>query len=196
MCNFFKCFKDDGRAMRSKIHRGRSRGIYIMAKRRFSAQEKTIKSQLRGTMNKIQATSLKISMDEFSGEVEVIFDRNGKRYTKKCSKWENSLDNMRAIGLSIEYLYRAVEIYGIESQEELSALIDSTFVGIEATPDNDVFLLGNDSEWWMVLGISSNATKEEIRNGYKAMARIHHPDMGGTEEQFKKVRAAYEEAIK
>ncbi len=166
-----------------------------MAKRRFSAQESTVKKQLMGTMNKIEATSLKIAMDEFTGEVEVIFDRDGKRYTKKCSKWEHSLDNLRAIGLSIEYLYRAVEIYGIESQEEFNNLFNSTFVGIEATPDNDVFLLGNDTEWWKILGVSSKATKEEIKNGYKSMARVHHPDAGGTPEQFQKIRKAYEEAI-
>lgn len=167
-----------------------------MAKRRFSAQEKTIKTQLRNTMNKIDATSLKISMDEFTGEVEVIFDRDGKRYTKKCSKWENSLDNLRAIGLSIEYLYRAVEIYGIESQEEFNALFNSTFIGIEATPDDSVFKLGNETNWWDILGVSREATKEDIKNGYKSMVRIHHPDAGGNPEQFQKVRKAYEEAIK
>ena len=37
-----------------------------MAKRRFSAQESTTKKQLRNTMTKINATSLKISMDEVS----------------------------------------------------------------------------------------------------------------------------------
>jgi hypothetical protein len=167
-----------------------------MTKRRFSAQESTTKKQLRNIMTKIDATSLKISMDEFTGEVEVIFDRDGKRYTKKCSKWEYSLDNLRAIGLSIEYLYRAVEIYGIESQEEFNNLFNSTFIGIEATPDDSVFKLGNETNWWEVLGISRTSTKEDIKNAYKAMARIHHPDMGGTEEQFKKVRKAYEEAIK
>lgn len=167
-----------------------------MIKRRFKAQESTVKKDLHNVMRKIEATSLKIAMDEFSGEVEVIFDRDGKRYTKKCSKWEHSLDNLRAIQLSIEYLYRAVEIYGIESKEEFNTLFNSTFIGIEATPDDSVFKLGNETNWWEVLGVSKAATREDIRNGYKAMARIHHPDMGGTEDQFKKVRAAYEEAIK
>lgn len=164
-------------------------------KRRFTAQDKTVKSDLRNTMKKIEATSLKISMDEFTGEVEVIFDRNGKRYTKKCSKWENSLDNLRAIGLSIEYLYRAVEIYGIESQEEFNKLFDSTFIGIEATPDDSVLLLGNSTNWWEILGITREATKEEIINAYRAMAKVHHPDTGGTPEQFQKIRKAYEEGI-
>jgi len=167
-----------------------------MVKRRFSAQEKTVKSQLRGTMNKIEATSLKISMDEFTGEVEVIFDRNGKRYTKKCSKWENSLDNLRAIGLSIEYLYRAVEIYGIESAEEFNNLFNSTFIGIEATPDDSVLLIGSSSEWWDILGISKDSTKQEKINGYKSMAKVHHPDNGGSSEQFIKIRKAYEDALK
>ncbi len=164
-------------------------------KRRFKAQEKTVKSDLRNTMNKIDATSLKISMDEFTGEVEVIFDRNGKRYTKKCSKWENSLDNLRAIGLSIEYLYRAVEIYGIESKEELNKLFDSTFIGIEATPDDSVLLIGNSTNWWEILGTTKEATKQDIINAYKAMAKVHHPDTGGNSEQFIKIRKAYEEAI-
>ena len=167
-----------------------------MAKRRFSAQEKTVKSQLRGTMNKIEATSLKIQLDEFTGEVEVIFDRNGKRYIKKCSRWENSLDNLRAIGLSIEYLYRAVEIYGVDSQEEFNNLFDSTFIGIEATPDDSVLLIGNSTNWWEILGVSQDATKQEILNGYRAMAKVHHPDTGGSPEQFQKIRKAYEEAIK
>lgn len=166
-----------------------------MAKRRFTAKESTVKKELKSTMNKIEATSLKISMDEFTGEVEVIFDRNGKRYTKKCSKWENSLDNLRAIGLSIEYLYRAIEIYGIESQEEFNTLFDSTFLGIEAMPDDGVLLLGNSTNWWEILGITKEADKQDKINAYKAMAKVHHPDSGGNPEQFIKIRKAYEEAI-
>lgn len=168
----------------------------MMGKRRFSVQEKKAKSDLRNTINKIEATSLKILMDEFTGEVEVIFDRNGKRYTKKCSKWEDSVDNLRAIGLSIEYLYRAVEIYGIESQEEFNKIFDSTFIGIEATPDDSVLLLGNSTNWWEILGTNKEATKQDIINAYKSMAKVHHPDVGGSSEQFRKIRKAYEEAIK
>lgn len=165
-------------------------------KRRFRAQESTVKKELHSTMKKIAATSLKISQDEFTGEVEVIFDRDGKRYTKRCSMWENSLDNLRAIQLSIEYLYRAVEIYGVEGTEEFNDLFNQVFIGIEATPDDSVLLIGNSTNWWEILGINKDATKQEIINGYKAMAKIHHPDAGGSSEQFQRVRKAYEEAIK
>lgn len=164
-------------------------------KRRFSAKESTVKKDLHNVMKKIDATSLKISLDEFSGEVEVVFDRGGKRYTKICSKWENSLDNLRAIQLSIEYLYRAVEIYGIDSQEEFNNLFNQTFVGIEATPDDTVLMIGNATNWWEILGIKKESNKKEIKNAYRSMARIHHPDSGGDIEQFKKVREAYDKAL-
>jgi len=162
--------------------------------RRFKAQESTVKSHLRNTMNKIGATSLKIATDEMGGEVEVIFDRNGKRYIRRCSKWESSLDNLRAIQLSIEYLYRAVEVYGVEG-EEFDTVFNSIFIGIEATPDDSVLMIGNQTNWWEILGIESTASKEDIINAYKALAKIHHPDTGGNNETFIKLRKAYEEAI-
>ena len=165
-------------------------------KRRFKALETTTKNHLRNTMHKIEATSLKIETDEMGGEVKVIFDRNGKRYTKSCSKWENALDNLRAIQLSIEYLYRAVEVYGVDTEEEFSELFETLFIGMEATPDDDVLMLSSgDKEWWEFLGIKKDSNKKDIINAYKALAKVHHPDTGGDIETFKRLRKAYDEAI-
>jgi len=47
-----------------------------------------------------------------------------------------------------------------------------------------------------VLGVQSNAKIAEIVNAYKALARVHHPDVGGNSEDFIKLRNAYEEGIK
>lgn len=165
-------------------------------KRRFRAQETTVKSNLRTTMKKVEATSLKIESDEMNGEIKVIFDRDGKRYTKTCNRWEDPLDNLRAIQLSIEYLYRALEVYGVESEEEFSELFNTIFIGLEATPDDDVLMLGNGTkEWWEFLGIKQDATKKDIINAYKALAKTHHPDAGGDSETFKRLRKAYDEGI-
>jgi len=166
-----------------------------MAKNRFSAQEPTVKRELMNTMKKIEATSLKIEQDEFTGEVKVVFDRAGKRYTKTCTRWERSLDNLRAIGLSIEYLYRAVEVYGVESAEEFNKLFNQSFIGIEATPDDDVLLIGSSTEWWEILSINRMADKNDIINAYKSLAKIHHPDNGGNTEQFVKLRKAYKDGL-
>lgn len=39
-------------------------------------------------------------------------------------------------------------------------------------------------------------TLEELRKEYKRLAKVNHPDMGGSEEEMKKVNADYEEALK
>ena len=42
------------------------------------------------------------------------------------------------------------------------------------------------------LGLPTNATFEEIKQKYKQLAQYHHPDKGGDEEMFKRVKLAYE----
>jgi len=164
-----------------------------MTKRRFKAHPETVKRELRNTMNKIEATSLKIEQDEFTGEVKVIFDRDGKRYTKSCSRWNDSTDNLRAIQLSIEYLYRALEVYGVESAEEFNTIFNQIFIGLEATPDDSALLIENKINWYDILGVSRIANKQEIINAFKALSKTHHPDCGGNKETFIKIRKAYEE---
>ncbi len=43
-----------------------------------------------------------------------------------------------------------------------------------------------------VLGLTQNATADDIKKAYRKLAREHHPDKGGDPEKFKKVQEAYE----
>ena len=43
-----------------------------------------------------------------------------------------------------------------------------------------------------ILGVSKNATFEEIKAKYKSLAQQHHPDKGGDSELFKQIKNAYE----
>lgn len=43
-----------------------------------------------------------------------------------------------------------------------------------------------------VLGLTRDASQEEIKKAYRKLAREHHPDKGGDPEKFKKVQEAYE----
>ena len=43
-----------------------------------------------------------------------------------------------------------------------------------------------------ILGVSNNATFEEIKIKYKSLAQQHHPDKGGDPELFKEIKKAYE----
>jgi curved DNA-binding protein CbpA len=42
------------------------------------------------------------------------------------------------------------------------------------------------------LGLSPRCTFDEIKQRYRALAQQHHPDKGGDEDQFKRIKLAYE----
>ena len=165
---------------------------------RFTAQESTVTKQLVSVMRQMDASNLKVNKDLFSGDVEILFDRGGRRYVFRCNNYESSLDNYRAAQLSICYLYRALEAYGVTSGEEglFDRVFSNFFLGFEATPDDSVLMLTDGNVWYEILGVKAEATKAEIINAYKAMAKVHHPDTGGTQEAFVKLRKAYEEGLK
>ena len=169
--------------------------------RRFSAQQGTVISQLTNTMRKMRCTSLKIDqgdlLDEINKEVIITFDRNGRRYIFKCSSYDHKLDNLRASQLTIEYLYRALESYGVESIDEglANKIFDNFLLGFEATPSDDVLKLPFSSHWYDTLNVRPQATEQEIKNAYKSLCKVHHPDVGGTKHDYIRLKNAFDEGI-
>jgi hypothetical protein len=169
----------------------------VTRKRRFTAQPRTIQRDLKKVIDQMGATSLKISQDVFVGTAEIVFDRSGQRYVFRCERYEDALDNLRAAQLAITYLWRALEEYGVTSETQtLDRVFAQFFLGFAATPDDTVLLLGSgEEEWWQVLGVESEADTETVRNAYRALTRLHHPDVGGDPAEFKRLRRAYEQAL-
>lgn len=46
-------------------------------------------------------------------------------------------------------------------------------------------------ELYVVLGVGTNATQDEIKHAYRRLAKSAHPDAGGSPEQFDRIKAAY-----
>lgn len=47
-------------------------------------------------------------------------------------------------------------------------------------------------EYYNILGISKDASDEQIKGAYRKLAREHHPDKGGDKERFQQIQQAYE----
>ncbi len=46
-------------------------------------------------------------------------------------------------------------------------------------------------DYYKILGVSRDASKDEIKKAYRKLAHKYHPDKGGDEETFKKISEAY-----
>jgi hypothetical protein len=53
---------------------------------------------------------------------------------------------------------------------------------------------GSAASWAVVLGIEPPYTLEKARRAYRALSRLHHPDAGGSEAEFLRLKAAYDAA--
>lgn len=47
-------------------------------------------------------------------------------------------------------------------------------------------------DYYKILGLSKNASPDEIKRAYRRLAQLHHPDKGGDPQKFKEVNEAYQ----
>ena len=53
-------------------------------------------------------------------------------------------------------------------------------------------MAGSTPDYYKTLGVSRDATPEQIKKAFRKLARTHHPDAGGDEAKFKEINEAYE----
>ena len=45
-------------------------------------------------------------------------------------------------------------------------------------------------DYYKVLGLNSSASTDDVKQAYRKLAMKHHPDRGGNEAEFKKIKEA------
>lgn len=169
--------------------------------RRFQATETTTYRDLQATLRKIGATSLRVGSRDMLNpkdvRAEVVFDRGGVRYVVRCAKWTVWLDNLRAVQRTVWLLYQALEEYGATTEKgAFDQTFRTLFLAFEATPDDTLLMLpGGQRSWRELLGVPPTASRGDVINAFRALARVHHPDAGGDAETFKRLRQAYEQGL-
>jgi hypothetical protein len=112
--------------------------------------------------------------------IACYFKRKGKQLCFACDCYLTVDDNMQAIALTIQAL-RGIARWGTGD------MMEAAFRGFAALPEK------SSSSWWEVLGISINATKEQAQFAYRALAKQHHPDVGGDSEKFRRINEAWKQ---
>lgn len=47
-------------------------------------------------------------------------------------------------------------------------------------------------DYYKILGVTSDANQGDIKKAYRNLVKVHHPDVGGSEDNFKNISQAYE----
>jgi DnaJ-domain-containing protein 1 len=98
-----------------------------------------------------------------------------------CDTYRKVRWNLRAIGATVEAL-RAIQRHGA------SSMLEQAFTGFAALPPAN-----RAKPWHEVLGVAETAAAEAVRDAYRELARIHHPDAGGNAERMAEINGAFDE---
>jgi hypothetical protein len=137
----------------------------------------------------IISTNVRTRLDGLprSGEKEpddpgaAVYWRKGFNAPMRCmaiDRYSVVADNLGAIAATLEAM-RAIERHGG------AEVLDRSFQGFAALTD------GSKKPWRQVLGIEiAQPSAADIENAFRALVKIHHPDIGGSTERFQEIAAA------
>jgi DnaJ-class molecular chaperone with C-terminal Zn finger domain len=74
----------------------------------------------------------------------------------------------------------------VENENSLDISFVLTLVIFNSTPD---------SKYHTILGVKKSASKDEIKAAYRKKSKENHPDIGGSQEEFKKIHEAYNKLL-
>lgn len=113
----------------------------------------------------------------------VFFRLNRREVSLACDKWIRVECNVWAISKHIEAL-RGQERWGVGS-------IEQAFRGYTALPA--VGQTGGDNPW-QILGLTINASEDQLLDAYRLLAKKFHPDNPetGDTDRFRRIKDAYD----
>lgn len=109
-------------------------------------------------------------------------DHDTVRFVIPCDRWNKQQDNLWAVAKHVEAL-RGQQRWGCGTLER-------DFAGYRALPEQT-----SGKGWWEILELRQDATVEQIETAYRKLAKVRHPDAGGTNEAFIELGKAFSEGV-
>lgn len=119
----------------------------------------------------------------------VYWQRN-PREGQRCmaiDQYNRIADNLAAIAATISAM-RAIERHGG------AEILERAFTGFAALPAPAGYT--TTPTWWGILEVDQSASVDDIKAAFREKAKLAHPDLGGSAEQFVIIKAAYEEGLR
>lgn len=175
----------------SRFGKGYGRQHTIAESRNYLIQE----LDRLGATKMVLSTNVPVRLDglpysnvrepEDSG-VAVYFTLNNKEQCIPCDKWDKVADNIWAIAKTIDAL-RGLERWGAKD------MVNAAFRGFQALPDytseRDPIIPQQD----FFIGCRDRL---EVKEKYRKLVKIMHPDVGGDTIQFQELNRQYERRMK
>lgn len=116
--------------------------------------------------------------------VVVYYTWKGDQYALACDLWTTVTDNLQALNKTVDAI-RGIARWGT------GEMMKAAFAGFKALPASEP-----EKRWYEILGVKWNANKEEVKEAWRTLAMIHHPDKGGSATMFQRIKDAYDTGIK
>lgn len=155
----------------------------FMGLRNITAEDVIISTNLKYKRNGLPYSNQSEPKD---AGVAVYFKYNGEDVVIPNDNYDKIADNIYAIARTI-FAMRMIE------RDGGSEILSKAFTGFKQLPES-----GSGESWWSILSVNENASIEEIRESFRRLAQIYHPDKPGTGDanMFHKIKVAYEQALK
>ena len=151
--------------------------------------------RLLGGKNLVISSNLKLRQDglPYSSQrlpedcgIAIYFEWKEEAMVIASDNYNKPGCNLWAIGKTVESM-RGIERWGC------SELLNRAFSGFKQLLEKSEIVTNN---WNDILGVSMNATKDEIIKAYKGKVKIYHPDKDtGDDKMFLLVKDAYEQGL-
>lgn len=159
-----------------------------------ATKEVLLEIERLGATNPIISTNIPLRLDgmprsDYSRRiiddkgVAVYFMHKNKQVVLACDRWNSIEDNLWAIACSISAM-RSLDRWGV------SDILERAFTGFTAIPERS-----GGRTCWDVLGMAPTKNEAAISEKYREMAKVKHPDVGGSHEEMNELNEARKDAL-